>query len=92
MPCLAYPGPLTGRRWLVLVAGCSLARCSFTRCSLLAARHSWPISLARCSDEVGGFNDGYDVFDWFPVKEKPSIENLQAWTAMSHVTRKGGRL
>ena len=69
-----------------------VARLLGARCSLLAARHSWLFSLARCSDEVGGFNDGYDVFDWFPVKEKPSIENLQAWTAMSHFTRKGGRL
>ena len=45
---------------------------------MLAARHSWPFSLARCSDEVGGFNDGYDVFDWFPVRAR----DMRPWRGL----------
>ena len=55
-----------------------VARLLGARCSLLAARHSWPISLARCSDEVGGFNDGYDVFDWFPVRAR----DMRPWRGL----------
>ena len=62
MPCLAYLGPLTGRRSPVVGAGRRLLVCSLLVYSLLAARHSWPVSLARCSDEVGGFNGPKLVF------------------------------
>ena len=38
MPCLAHLGPLTGRRWLVLVAGRRLLVCSLLVYSVLVAR------------------------------------------------------
>ena len=44
------------------VARLLVARLLGARYSLLAARHSWPFSLARCSDEVGGFNGPKLVF------------------------------
>ena len=61
MPCLAYPGaagrsPVVGAGRRSPVARLLAARLLGARYSLLGARHSWPVSLARCSDEVGGFN------------------------------------
>ena len=56
LPCLAYLGPLAkpvaGRS--LLVCWSPVARLLVAR--LLVARYSLPFSLARCSDEVGGFS------------------------------------
>ena len=94
MPCLAYLGPLASRRSPVVGAGrrstvarLNVARLLGARSSLLAARHSWPFSLARCSDAVGRFNGprhvGLLVMIECSIDTKKFCQSHSAWAVFA---------